>query len=100
MTAPARQAWWNKKRWAAALGLSWLTVGYPLLLGPLTYAHFRGWVSTGSVLTAHEPVRVALMSLPRGRVRDKAIECNGAYVDWWVRLGETPPAPGPAAASE
>ena len=93
MTEPKRP-WWRKKRWWAAT-LLWLAVGYPLLLGPLTYAHFRGWVSAGAVLAAHEPVRLVLVGLPQGRFRNTLIAYNGLYIDWWVRLAESPPAPRP-----
>ena len=84
---PPRRPWWKKKRTWAAIAL-WVVAGYPLLLGPLTYVHFRGWVPAGTVLVAHEPVRVILLSLPEGRFRDAAIGYNGAYIGWWVRLAE------------
>ena len=38
-----KRRWYRKRRWWAAAAL-WLLVGYPLGLGPVSYAECRGWL--------------------------------------------------------
>jgi len=73
--AEPKRRWYRRKRWWAS-ALLWLVVTYPLLLGPLQYAHVRGWVSA-ELLTAVD--RPASLVPPRVKVRTGFAR----WMVWW-----------------
>jgi hypothetical protein len=75
-----RDAWWNRKRCGvvAMLLLIWLSIGIPLLVGPIDYCGQRRWITLATLNAVHRPIRE---SMP-----DFAEPYHEVYCQWWIDL--------------